>query len=179
MSGRGAEPVYRVRPTSVFGLIEKSFPKTATPFTNPSSKIHARHERLLSWPSLSGKGTLRSLRRQESRRPKIDSQVMVVLDPPISLVLIEFASQIHFSPFRIAQDFWILLAVEGVKNLRLCAGMRFVWKVSRFFLRRSRWAVHRGVIRGYELCRERYRYPIKPPPKATRFDHGLAMSLAG
>jgi len=30
MSGGGSEPVYRVRPGRVFGLIEKSFPKTAT-----------------------------------------------------------------------------------------------------------------------------------------------------
>lgn len=30
MSGGGSEPVYRVRPTRVFGLIEKTFPKTAT-----------------------------------------------------------------------------------------------------------------------------------------------------
>lgn len=32
MSG-GSEPLYRVRPTRVFGLIEKSFPKTATRWT--------------------------------------------------------------------------------------------------------------------------------------------------
>jgi general stress protein 26 len=32
MSG-GSEPVYRVRPRRVFGLIEKSFPKTATRWT--------------------------------------------------------------------------------------------------------------------------------------------------
>lgn len=31
--GGGTEPVYRVRPTRVFGLIEKSFPKTATRWT--------------------------------------------------------------------------------------------------------------------------------------------------
>ena len=31
--GDGSEPVYRVRPTRVFGLIEKSFPKTATRWT--------------------------------------------------------------------------------------------------------------------------------------------------
>jgi len=31
--GGGAEPVYRVRPTRVFGFIEKSFPKTATRWT--------------------------------------------------------------------------------------------------------------------------------------------------
>jgi general stress protein 26 len=30
MSGGGSEPVYRVRPTRAFGLIEKTFPKTAT-----------------------------------------------------------------------------------------------------------------------------------------------------
>ena len=30
MSGGGSEPVYRVRPTRIFGLIEKSFTKTAT-----------------------------------------------------------------------------------------------------------------------------------------------------
>jgi hypothetical protein len=28
--GDGSEPLYRVRPSRVFGLIEKSFPKTAT-----------------------------------------------------------------------------------------------------------------------------------------------------
>jgi general stress protein 26 len=34
MSGSdGSEPVYRVRPSRVFGLIEKSFPKTATRWT--------------------------------------------------------------------------------------------------------------------------------------------------
>ena len=33
MAGGGSEPVYRVRPTRVFGLIEKSFPKTATRWT--------------------------------------------------------------------------------------------------------------------------------------------------
>jgi general stress protein 26 len=33
MSGGGSEPLYRVRPTHVFGLIEKSFPKTATRWT--------------------------------------------------------------------------------------------------------------------------------------------------
>jgi general stress protein 26 len=33
MSGGGSEPVYRVRPTRIFGLIEKSFPKTATRWT--------------------------------------------------------------------------------------------------------------------------------------------------
>ena len=31
--GDGAEPLYRVRPTRAFGLIEKSFPKTATRWT--------------------------------------------------------------------------------------------------------------------------------------------------
>ena len=31
--GDGSEPVYRVRPRRVFGLIEKSFPKTATRWT--------------------------------------------------------------------------------------------------------------------------------------------------
>jgi hypothetical protein len=31
--GVGSEPLYRVRPTRVFGLIEKSFPKTATRWT--------------------------------------------------------------------------------------------------------------------------------------------------
>ena len=31
--GGGSEPVYRVRPRRVFGLIEKSFPKTATRWT--------------------------------------------------------------------------------------------------------------------------------------------------
>ena len=31
--GGGSEPLYRVRPTRVFGLIEKSFPKTATRWT--------------------------------------------------------------------------------------------------------------------------------------------------
>ncbi len=31
--GDGSEPLYRVRPTRVFGLIEKSFPKTATRWT--------------------------------------------------------------------------------------------------------------------------------------------------
>ena len=30
MSGGGTEPLYRVRPRRVFGLIEKTFPKTAT-----------------------------------------------------------------------------------------------------------------------------------------------------
>lgn len=33
MSGGGSEPVYRVRPRRVFGLIEKTFPKTATRWT--------------------------------------------------------------------------------------------------------------------------------------------------
>lgn len=33
MSGGGSEPAYRVRPTRVFGLIEKTFPKTATRWT--------------------------------------------------------------------------------------------------------------------------------------------------
>ena len=31
--GDGSEPLYRVRPSRVFGLIEKSFPKTATRWT--------------------------------------------------------------------------------------------------------------------------------------------------
>ena len=31
--GDGSEPVYRVRPKRVFGLIEKTFPKTATRWT--------------------------------------------------------------------------------------------------------------------------------------------------
>ena len=31
--GGGSEPLYRVRPKVVFGLIEKSFPKTATRWT--------------------------------------------------------------------------------------------------------------------------------------------------
>ena len=31
--GNGSEPLYRVRPSRVFGLIEKSFPKTATRWT--------------------------------------------------------------------------------------------------------------------------------------------------
>jgi hypothetical protein len=31
--GDGSEPLYRVRPSCVFGLIEKSFPKTATRWT--------------------------------------------------------------------------------------------------------------------------------------------------
>ena len=31
--GDGFEPLYRVRPTRAFGLIEKSFPKTATRWT--------------------------------------------------------------------------------------------------------------------------------------------------
>jgi len=31
--GEGSEPVYRVRPTRLFGFIEKSFPKTATRWT--------------------------------------------------------------------------------------------------------------------------------------------------
>ncbi len=31
--GDGSEPVYRVRPSRVFGLIEKTFPKTATRWT--------------------------------------------------------------------------------------------------------------------------------------------------
>ena len=31
--GDGSEPLYRVRPTRVFGFIEKSFPKTATRWT--------------------------------------------------------------------------------------------------------------------------------------------------
>ncbi|HMK31278.1 MAG TPA: pyridoxamine 5'-phosphate oxidase family protein [Terriglobales bacterium] len=31
--GDGSEPVYRVRPRRVFGLVEKSFPKTATRWT--------------------------------------------------------------------------------------------------------------------------------------------------
>lgn len=33
MSGGGSEPVYRVRPKRAFGLIEKTFPKTATRWT--------------------------------------------------------------------------------------------------------------------------------------------------
>src|SRR5215472_16441689 len=33
MSGGGSEPLYRVRPRRAFGLIEKSFPKTATRWT--------------------------------------------------------------------------------------------------------------------------------------------------
>jgi general stress protein 26 len=33
MSGGGSEPVYRVKPRRVFGLIEKTFPKTATRWT--------------------------------------------------------------------------------------------------------------------------------------------------
>jgi general stress protein 26 len=33
MSGGNSEPLYRVRPRRVFGLIEKSFPKTATRWT--------------------------------------------------------------------------------------------------------------------------------------------------
>jgi hypothetical protein len=33
MSGGGSEPLYRVRPKRVFGLIEKTFPKTATRWT--------------------------------------------------------------------------------------------------------------------------------------------------
>jgi general stress protein 26 len=33
MSGGGSEPVYRVRPRRVFGLIEKTFTKTATRWT--------------------------------------------------------------------------------------------------------------------------------------------------
>ncbi len=33
MGGGGSEPVYRVRPQRVFGLIEKTFPKTATRWT--------------------------------------------------------------------------------------------------------------------------------------------------
>lgn len=35
--GDGSEPVYRVRPTRVFGFIEKSFPKTATRWTFDSN----------------------------------------------------------------------------------------------------------------------------------------------
>jgi len=31
--GEGSEPVYRVRPRRVFGLVEKTFPKTATRWT--------------------------------------------------------------------------------------------------------------------------------------------------
>ena len=31
--GDGSEPVYRVRPRRAFGLIEKTFPKTATRWT--------------------------------------------------------------------------------------------------------------------------------------------------
>ena len=31
--GDSSEPLYRVRPSRVFGLIEKSFPKTATRWT--------------------------------------------------------------------------------------------------------------------------------------------------
>jgi general stress protein 26 len=38
MSGGGSEPLYRVRPTRVFGLIEKSFPKTATRWTFDSER---------------------------------------------------------------------------------------------------------------------------------------------
>lgn len=33
MSGGGSEPVYRVRPRRAFGLVEKTFPKTATRWT--------------------------------------------------------------------------------------------------------------------------------------------------
>jgi general stress protein 26 len=33
MSGGGSEPVYRVKPRRAFGLIEKTFPKTATRWT--------------------------------------------------------------------------------------------------------------------------------------------------
>jgi hypothetical protein len=54
MSGSdGSEPVYRVRPSRVFGLIEKSFPKTATRWTfdsglsvrgDLSSINHKRHD---------------------------------------------------------------------------------------------------------------------------------------
>jgi hypothetical protein len=39
MSGSdGSEPVYRVRPTRVFGFIEKTFPKTATRWTFDSGR---------------------------------------------------------------------------------------------------------------------------------------------
>jgi len=31
--GDGSEPVYRVRPRRAFGLVEKTFPKTATRWT--------------------------------------------------------------------------------------------------------------------------------------------------
>jgi general stress protein 26 len=34
----GNEPLYRVRPTRVFGLVEKTFPKTATRWTFNSRK---------------------------------------------------------------------------------------------------------------------------------------------
>lgn len=33
MSGGGSEPVYRVKPRRAFGLMEKTFPKTATRWT--------------------------------------------------------------------------------------------------------------------------------------------------
>ena len=36
--GTGSEPLYRVRPTRVFGLIEKTFPKTATRWTFNSGR---------------------------------------------------------------------------------------------------------------------------------------------
>ena len=36
--GGGSEPLYRVRPTRAFGLIEKSFPKTATRWTFDSTR---------------------------------------------------------------------------------------------------------------------------------------------
>jgi len=36
--GDGSEPLYRVRPTRVFGLIEKTFPKTATRWTFDSGR---------------------------------------------------------------------------------------------------------------------------------------------
>jgi len=39
MSGsEGPEPLYRVRPTRAFGLIEKTFPKTATRWTFDSGR---------------------------------------------------------------------------------------------------------------------------------------------
>lgn len=36
--GNGSEPLYRVRPTRVFGLVEKTFPKTATRWTFDSDR---------------------------------------------------------------------------------------------------------------------------------------------
>ena len=57
--GDGSEPLYRVRPIRVFGLIEKSFPKTATqvrpPLANVGSQVLSYETRLyeLKWGGFS------------------------------------------------------------------------------------------------------------------------------